>query len=568
LTVAARAVARHVGAVAHPREDRWHREPTALLGGVAIYGAFLVSFLAVAPSLPRMMPVLIAASLIFLLGLCDDLFHLKAPTKLVLQIAPALVLVAVGFRLRWTQNEALDDILTVFWLVGITNAVNLLDNMDGLAGGISVIASVFLATNFLLSEQPSEAFVPMALAGAILGFLVFNFKPASIFMGDSGSMFLGFMLAATSLLGEYGRSRSVFAVLFTPVLILLLPIFDTSLVTVTRKLAGRPISQGGRDHSSHRLVALGMSERQAVVRLYTIAVLSGCLALAVRFLRTEVALLLVPAFGLIVLFVGLYLGKVAVHQGAQVPPGSTILRALADFQQKRRVLEVSLDVVLVILAYWAAYLLRFDAILPHEQQEIFGRTAPLIIAVQMGCLLAGGVYRGLWRYVGIGDVVTIAKAVGAGALLNAVAVFTLYGFHGPSRSVFVLNGILLFVFVSGSRLSFRLLRVMILGRMPGHPGGKPMLIYGAGDGGELLLREILNNAEYGYTPVGFIDDDGRKAGKSLHGFPVYDRSKLVELMQGLGVMDVVISTTKVPEHQLGELRDMGVRLRKLRITLE
>ena len=178
------------------------------------------------------------------------------------------------------------------------------------------------------------------LGSAVLGFLVFNFNPASIFMGDSGSMFLGFMLSGTALLSETGRFRGLTSVLLTPVLILLIPIFDTCVVTITRKLSGRPISQGGRDHTSHRLVALGMSERRAVLMLYAFAAVSGMLALMVRLLETSIAIAVVPAFALLALFLGLYLGQLRIYEDGEPPQGLRIINAFADFTYKRRIFEV------------------------------------------------------------------------------------------------------------------------------------------------------------------------------------------------------------------------------------
>src|ERR1044072_6955462 len=147
--------------------------------------------------------------------------------------------------------------------------------MDGLAGGVSFISCLFLTITFLLNGQMTEAMLPALLGGAVLGFLAFNFSPASIFMGDCGSMFLGFMLSGTALLSATGRFRNLASVLLTPVLILMIPIFDTCMVTITRKLSGRKISQGGRDHTSHRLVALGLSERRAVLVVYLFGAVTG-----------------------------------------------------------------------------------------------------------------------------------------------------------------------------------------------------------------------------------------------------------------------------------------------------
>ncbi|HEY6329960.1 MAG TPA: MraY family glycosyltransferase, partial [Blastocatellia bacterium] len=300
LTYVVRAFAIRVGMVCPPRPDRWHSKPTALLGGIAIYASFLLCYLALAPKQPAAYVVLACATLLFLTGLLDDLIEIKPYAKLIVQVAAASIVAYYGIQLHWTKYVAINEFLTIVWLVGITNAINLLDNMDGLAGGITVISCAFLGLTFFINGQIGLAVMVGMLGGAAVGFLAFNFQPASIFMGDCGSMFLGFLLGATALLSEYGRSRNLGAVLFTPVLILAIPIFDTCVVTVTRKLSGRPISQGGRDHTSHRLVALGLPERRAVLMLYLMAALSGALALLVRLLDTEVALLLVPGFALVV----------------------------------------------------------------------------------------------------------------------------------------------------------------------------------------------------------------------------------------------------------------------------
>jgi UDP-GlcNAc:undecaprenyl-phosphate/decaprenyl-phosphate GlcNAc-1-phosphate transferase len=568
LTLIARASSHRVGLVAAPRQDRWHQKPTPMLGGVAIYLSFAIGFFVFAPKLPSSYAILGAATLLFVTGLVDDAIHIKPYAKLVLQMIAASTVVFFGLHLPWGDYQWINDVLTIFWLVGITNAINLLDNMDGLAGGISLISSVFLAITFLLNGQTSEAILPALLGGAVLGFLVFNFNPASIFMGDSGSMFLGFMLAGTALLAETARFRSLTSVLLTPVLILMIPIFDTCFVTVARKFSGRPISQGGRDHTSHRLVALGISERRAVAMLYVFAAVSGILALAVRWLETTVVLALVPLFALLVLFLGLYLGKVRVYEEGEQPEGVRILNAIADFSYKRRVFEVLLDAALIALAYYGAFVLRWDGRLPDEQLQIFLKTLPVVIIIQMVFFLLGGVYRGLWRYVGITDLLIIARAVVAGATVSTIVIFGMYWFRGPSRAVALLDLLLLLVFVSVSRVSFLMLKALIVGRANSDPGAKPVLIYGAGDGGALLMREILNNPDHRYAPVGFIDDDGRKAGKKIHGYRIFDSNDLPKLIRAYGISEVLISSFKVPESRLDSLRSMGVCLKKMSIRIE
>ncbi|HXG67022.1 MAG TPA: hypothetical protein VNO70_18105 [Blastocatellia bacterium] len=568
LTAAVRALARRAGIVALPRQDRWHRRPTALLGGIAIYAAFMAGFFIFSPGLSKAWPILAAGTLLFVTGLVDDLIQIKPYAKLVVQLAAAAAAVYMGLRLEFTEYEAFNAVITVFWLVGITNAINLLDNMDGLAAGVTVIACAFLVVMFLSNGQADAAILPLLLGSAALGFLVFNFNPASIFMGDCGSMFLGFTLGGMALL-SYGQLRNFTAVLITPVLILMLPIFDTCVVTVARKLSGRPISQGGRDHTSHRLVALGMSERRAVLLLYLFAACSGGLALAVRYARPEVVLLLVAGFALLILFFGLYLGKVRVYEEGEQFAGGTVLQGLLDFTYKRRVFEVLLDITLAAMAYYAAYLLRWDAEMPAEQWAIFLKTLPMVMLVEILCLLAGGVYRGLWRYTGIDDLIVIAKSVFMGAAGSAAIIFTIYQMRGPSRGVFILNGLLLLVFVGASRLSFRLLRALLVGRRHlAHPDAKPVFIYGADDGGELLIREILANPEHRYRPVGFVDDDARKVGKVIHGYRVFKSSDLPDLLRRHGVQDVLVSSLKAPESGLDYLRGMGVSLRRMTVRID
>jgi UDP-GlcNAc:undecaprenyl-phosphate/decaprenyl-phosphate GlcNAc-1-phosphate transferase len=565
--------AQRLGIVAAPRRDRWHSRPTALMGGIAIYMAFVIGCFIFAPDLSRAYPILIAATLLFGAGIVDDIRQLKPYVKLVMQVVAASIVVFGGLRLPgmiWTSWGA--DFLTIFWLVAITNAINLLDNMDGLAGGISLIACAFLAIAFLVNGQTVEAALPLILAGAIAGFLRFNFNPASIFMGDCGSMFLGFALSGIALLSDFGRARNLVSVLATPVLILTIPIFDTMVVTVTRKLSGRPVSQGGRDHTSHRLVALGMSERRATLLLYLFAALSGALALAVRQMAIWGALALIVGFALSVLFIGLYVGKVGFYeQGRPSNQGAvsgTLVDPFGNFSHRRRIVEILLDTVLVALAYYSAYLLRFDGDMPGQQIAIFIRTLPPLVAIQILSFLIGGVYKGIWRYAGVGELARLAIAVFIGSTICGLAVLFFYEFHGPSRAVFILNGVLLFVFVGASRLSFRLIAALIAGQIQPAPDARPVLIYGAGDRGEILIRELLNNPAYCYQPVGFIDDDARKTGRLLRGYRIFSSDDLPGLISSHGVSEVLVSSLKVPESRLNGLRNMGVGLKRLKIDLE
>jgi UDP-GlcNAc:undecaprenyl-phosphate GlcNAc-1-phosphate transferase len=569
-----RAVARRVGMVTRPRGDRWAKKPTALLGGVAIFAAFATAVLTLLPSVPYGGVVLGASALMFLIGLADDIRPLKPYQKLVGQIAAATVVILGGLTLPWTPWPVANMALTLFWLVGITNAVNLLDNMDGLAGGVGAIAAGVLAVTFFVNGDTAEALLTAAFAAALVGFLVYNFHPASIFMGDCGSLFVGFFLAAAALLNvSGGRASGFLPVLAVPALLLVIPIFDTTLVTVLRKLAGRAVSQGGRDHSSHRLVAMGLTERKAVCLLYALAAVSGLTALLVRYVSPDIGLAVVAVLVLGLTALGIHLSGVKVYPDAGGRPlvNRPVVGFLVDLSYKRRVFEVVLDVSLIGLAYYAAHLLVFGPLEPAGALPLFLRTLPILVVLKLVAFLGAGVYRGLWRYVSIHDLVVHAKAVAAGSAVCILAFVFLERFEGLSRVVFVLDGLLLLLLLSGSRAGFVLLRRLLPARMAA--GRRRVLIYGAGDGGELFLREVRNNPDLGCEPVGFADDDPQKKGKVIHGLRVFGgNGSFHQIIREQQVDAVYVSSPKFTPERLREIGQecgaAGIELFKVRMVIE
>ena len=573
LTPLVRAAARRRGVVARPKADRWHRQPTAMLGGVAIYAAVAVTYLLLIPHTRQGWVVLGASTALFAVGLLDDFLHIKPYQKLIGQVLVASAVVYFGLVLPWGWGASVALVVTIFWLIGITNAINLLDNMDGLAAGISAIAAVFIAANFAANGQMVEAATLAAFAAALLGFLCYNTNPASIFMGDCGSMFVGFFLASSALLSSAGdRGRSFIVVIAVPVLILFIPIFDTTLVTVVRKLSGRAASQGGRDHTSHRLVALGLSERRAVWMLYAFAGASGVLAMLVRQFEYHTGIAMVTGFAVVLTLIGVYLAGVKVYDEAEVQTARArpLVSFLVDLSYKRRIFEVLLDVVLVILAYYASYILLFGSELSPEVWALFLSTIPVLIFVKMTALLVAGVYRGIWRYISLDNLIVYAKAVVAGSVASVLALLFAFRFQGFSRAVFVLDAMTFFLMLAGSRVAFRLLR-QVLPAAAG--GGRRVLIYGAGDAGELLLREMRNNLQLQYTPVGFVDDDPLKKGKVIHGLRVLGgNGNLRRICQEQKVEEVLISSSKIEEERVRQiLRDCDearITLKRMRIEIE
>ncbi|HEY7784299.1 MAG TPA: hypothetical protein VIB00_06215 [Pyrinomonadaceae bacterium] len=575
LTPLVRLFARRAGMVAKPKSDRWHKKPTAMLGGVAIWLSFSITYLLFLPRTPYNWRILVASTFLFIVGLIDDLIHIKPYQKLVGQIMGAAYIIYYGLSLPWTSSSSVNIALTIFWLIGITNAVNLLDNMDGLASGIAVIASAFLALSFLSTGQLTEALLMLAFAGALLGFLIYNSNPASIFMGDCGSMFIGFFLASAALVNvSGGRSRSFLPVLAVPILVLFIPIFDTTFVTILRKLSGRAASQGGRDHTSHRLVALGLSERNAVWMLYGLAALSGVLALAVQQVKLDVSLAAIAGFTIVLTLLGVYLAGVKVYdetEEALAVRDKSLSAFLIDVSYKRRIFEVLLDVVLIMLVYWSAYAIKFGAFSESAAWTLFLRTLPVLMFVKMATFLVMGVYRGIWRYTSLDDLIVFGKAVAISSVLSVLVLLFAFRFQGFSRAVFVIDGMLMFMFLAGSRMAFRLFRQLLPAPKTGE--GRRVLIYGAGDGGELVLRELLNNRELQYAPIGFLDDDPGKTGKVIHGLKVFGgNGDMSAVCKRHEVDEVLISSRKMSKERLQEIleycRQNEIVVRRARISIE
>jgi len=418
-----------------------------------------------------------------------------------------------------------------------------------------------------------------AFIGALVGFLVFNFNPASIFMGDSGSMFVGFFLAGSLLLNDAekavgGRSRGVFAVLAVPALILLVPIFDTTFVTILRKLSGRKATQGGRDHTSHRLVALGLSERSAVFMLYALAITAGTVSYFIRSLQITQSLALVALFTVVLALIGVYLAKVKIYEEKDehlALENKAAFGFLINLSYKRRIFEVLLDALFITLAYYFAYVLLFGSFEQTRAWGLFVKTLPLLIVLKLGAFLIVGVYRGIWRYTSIKDFVTFAKGVVLGSVLSVMAILLLYRFQDFSRAVFVVDGLLLLSALVSSRMAFRLFRQLLPN--PISERSINVIIYGAGDGGEMVLRELENNPEWNYKPIGFLDDDPHKKDKVIHGLRVFGgNGSLPIICRENDVEEILLSFRDISPERMKEFRgicqEANVSLKRAWIKIE
>ena len=276
-----RRAAPWLGVMDQPSGRKVHRRPMPRLGGAAIYGAFILALLLLGTryNIHELVSILLGATLVSFFGLWDDRWGLRPLLKLAGQILAALVLVYSGVRVGVFPWPALNVGVTVFWVVGITNAMNLMDNMDGLAGGVGGIAAAFFVLLAAMNGQYLVGALAAALLGACLGFLIYNFNPASIFMGDTGALFLGFMLAAVGIKLRFPANVDI-VTWMVPVMTLALPIFDTTLVVISRLRRGlNPLTTPGKDHLSHRLVMLGFTQREAVMALYLVGGALGVIAI-------------------------------------------------------------------------------------------------------------------------------------------------------------------------------------------------------------------------------------------------------------------------------------------------
>lgn len=272
-----------IGAIDMPGEARRvHKKPMPRLGGLAIYIAFIIVGLITLPlKLPYVQGMFLGATVIVIVGILDDIYNLPAKVKLVGQIVAAVVLLLFGIKVQLVTNPFGGMILlgklaipaTLFWVVGITNTLNFIDGLDGLAAGIAAIAAFAMMLVNLSLEQTNGAVVMAILAGAAIGFLPYNFNPAKIFMGDTGAMFLGFVLAAQAIEGAVKSATAI--ALIVPILALGLPIFDTAYAILRRFVNGKPIMQADKGHVHHRLLAIGLSQKQAVLYMYVISISLG-----------------------------------------------------------------------------------------------------------------------------------------------------------------------------------------------------------------------------------------------------------------------------------------------------
>ncbi|MDP4088315.1 MAG: MraY family glycosyltransferase [Bacillota bacterium] len=319
LTPIVKKVAFKTGVIDEPKGGRKiHKEPTPLMGGIAIYVSFIVMiFLKSSDVSEAEWGIIIGGFIIMVGGILDDKRDLKPYQKLLFQVAASLVLIAMGLRIGTLTNPFGDIVpflnvgilsipLTIIWVIGITNALNLIDGLDGLAAGVALISCLTILFIAITKDRTGAALLTAILSGAIAGFLPYNFNPASIFLGDTGAQLLGFLLAAISIEGAI-KSATVFSIV-VPILTMGLPIFDTVFAIIRRKINGKPIMQADRGHLHHRLMDMGLNQKQAVLVMYFISALLSVISIISIQLNSSASYYLLVSVVLVIVLICWRLG--------------------------------------------------------------------------------------------------------------------------------------------------------------------------------------------------------------------------------------------------------------------
>jgi len=565
----AKRTARRFGITATPWSPEGFGTRTPVMGGVPIVGAIVLTLLALGD-----LPAWLACSSIVLLaiGVIDDRFVLNPRQKLFTEIVVATAVVLILPRgAAYTPWPLIDTLAVIFWLVAATNAYNLVDGLDGLAAGVGIVASLAIAIAAWLQGATALSLQALVISASLAGFLVYNFHPASIFMGDGGALPIGLMLGALAIQVGSLPANSRLTKYVVPALIMLVPLVDTTIVTVTRIATGRGISRRGLDHSHHRLLQLGLSQRATAVIGWCFAAIGAGCAVAASVLPHAYLLSALPFIAAIVGVIVLFMMDITFDS---YPPGIAYgsVRGLARFAlslgYRRRLVEVALDGVLIAGAVFGAFLIRQDFKIDDTQTLAILALLPWIWGCTYAGFLFAGVYRGMWRYAGLSDSVRFAM----GALLAGVLIMMaspLMGSKMPFATA-LLYVIVVFNLLAGSRLSFRLIRKG-LARLA-LPNAR-VLVVGAGRIGAAAAQYLSSEHSETRHLVGFVDDDEFKIGKLVQGAEVLGSIEDLDRIYAANRFDVILIAAPSLREERRELVRLfsdkrSIRVHNFSITLE
>jgi len=600
LTPLVMRVAIAVGAIDKPNARKAHTVPTPRMGGVAVFMSFVLSLgllivfdshLTFPAWLGGTKGILLGGSvvLVLILGVWDDLHELKAAQKFAVQLLLATVVYMAGFSIvdithPFTEGVLplgmFDYLVTVVWIIGVTNAINLIDGLDGLASGVSAIALMTMFPIAIIQGERGTAIVALVLAGAVVGFLRYNFNPARIFLGDSGSLFLGFMLAILSTQSST-KSSTAFSILVA-VLSLGLPIMDTLLSMVRRllhSLFSKPLENSprlgwfrvmftpDRRHIHHQLLARGLSHRRTVLLLYLVSCALGLGAFAITVIaNVEVSFVLLVVGAAIA--VGIrqlrYREISLLRNGALLPLFQhRILTQNASL--------VFLDIVFIIGAYSGAHLIDDAAhmINPVTPDLVFRMS--VVCFVQFAVFLMRGTYKFTPHEFGLADAIALGKSTFLACGVSAMVLVAVPGaIQRLEATVLLLDFYFLLSLTIGTRFSFQLLMHLFQRNIE---EGKKVLIYGADREGATVLQRILESKSYHLRPAGFLDDRPSVEGKKMNGYPILGGHwKLERYVRTIGIDEIVLASNNIKPEILRRLVQkaevLGISLRRFTMQFE
>ncbi|HJT17273.1 MAG TPA: hypothetical protein VJ853_07790, partial [Thermoanaerobaculia bacterium] len=551
------AIAMRVGAVDRPGPRKVHQTPTPRLGGVAVVVSSTIVFAGMALSARVRMPAYdllfaVAIGLIPVLAasLYDDIRGLRAVPKLLFHLAGATTTVLLGVQLSehihlFTYEIHIGWIavpISILWLAGMTSAFNIVDGLDGLSAGLALISAISLAAVSLVNQRYEMASAALVLGGSLCGFLPYNIFPAKVYLGDTGATALGFFLGALTLRG--GSTTSAGLAVMLPMLVVGVPLAETLLSMARRSVARLQGGRGGvfeadRNHIHHRLLAMGFDHRRAVVVLYGAGVVvAGCALLSLFVDQQNAALLLAT------LLAGALFGiaKLGYDEFAVVRSGA-VLRIYDQAVLRSGLFVVFVDLALIATSIYAAVVLKYDDWSVRQHRQIALSLIALASALTVATFGVMRIYKQSWSNANIDDLMRSSLAAIIAVAATMVAGRLMIGGAAP-YTFFALYGIVFIGLVNASRASYR---VLFHWNRRSNQQGQPVLIYGAGKGGVLAVREMLSNSEVEMRPIGFIDDDPQKHGRVVNGYPVLgDLDVLESVVLSSKANGVVVASEKIP----------------------
>ncbi len=508
------------------RTDRWHKHSVGKYGGVAMWFSFLITNVIFLPFEDYKI-ILILSTMSFCIGLIDDIYDIKPQIKMIYVIALSLGCFYLNIKFIPSLPVYINLPLTIFWFAGIINAVNLIDNLDGLSSGITVIALIVISFYLYYVGNNEMIGISIILIGSCLGFIIFNFPPAKIFMGDSGSFFLGTILSILCLFVTKSPNGDLMTTFLIPIMIMIIPIFDTTFVSVNRYLRNIPLSTGGLDHSSHLLVKLGFSTKKTLLILYFISFCFGGIAIFTISFDFRFWLIFLLFLFIALLSLGIFLSyykqdMVLINEKVK-QKNNNLLQGV--YRYKKQIIEILVDSVVIGGSFSIAHFLRFEGEIPEDIIITHDKLILFFISFKIATFYLFGLYRGIWKYASISDMINVFKAT----VFSTLYLFFILFFYDKSliysRSIIILDFLLTFIFVGGFRLFYRLFLEFLNRELERDNQVNRAVIIGIGEQGINVLGLLKNEMEKNEIDlIGFLSSNFNYKGRIVHNLPVIGHS--------------------------------------------